>query len=220
MIRSIAKDLIYGFLAGTLITIGCAVFLACKGMGDTLGNIVGAIMFSVALLVICIKGYNLYTGKIGLIVASHKKENVSELFLGLLGNTLACMLWGTLLMVAIPSMKETAVAVVGAKLTQSFASGLIRSIFCGILMYLAVSIYKEKQTIVGILFCIPVFILAGFEHSIADMGYFAVAGEWSAKGLGYIWTIILGNTIGAIIFPLLKLIVKERKKDAIDSQQN
>ncbi|MBO5774393.1 MAG: formate/nitrite transporter family protein, partial [Clostridia bacterium] len=76
--------------------------------------------------------------------------------------------------------------------------------------YIAVSLYKEKNTIVGIVFCIPVFILSGFEHSIADMGYFAIAGEWSAVGLGYIWTIILGNSLGAMLFPALKLIVKEK----------
>ncbi|MBO5776613.1 MAG: formate/nitrite transporter family protein [Clostridia bacterium] len=205
MIRSILKNTIDGFLAGAMITIGCAVYLACQN------KYVGAVMFSVALLTICYKGYNLYTGKIGFIVNEHKKENFSVLLLGLLGNTIAMIAFGSAIGYAIPSLAETAVTVVSAKLAQSFLSGLIRAIFCGILMYVAVSLYREKQTIVGILFCIPVFILSGFEHSIADMGYFAIAGEFSLKGFGYIWTIILGNTIGAMIFPALKLIGKEKE---------
>ncbi|MBO7156585.1 MAG: formate/nitrite transporter family protein [Clostridia bacterium] len=205
MIRSILKNTIDGFLAGAMITIGCTVYLACQN------KYVGAVMFSVALLTICYKGYNLYTGKIGFIVNEHKKENFSVLLLGLLGNTIAMIAFGSAIGYAIPSLAETAVTVVSAKLAQSFLSGLIRAIFCGILMYVAVSLYREKQTIVGILFCIPVFILSGFEHSIADMGYFAIAGEFSLKGFGYIWTIILGNTIGAMIFPALKLIGKEKE---------
>lgn len=207
MLKKILKDIIYGFLAGAMISIGCAVYLACQN------KYVGAVMFSVALLTICYKGYNLYTGKIGFIVNNHSKDDFHSLLLGLLGNTLAMMTFGALLGLAIPSLKETAIGVVGAKLSQTFLSALIRAIFCGILMYIAVSLYREKKTIVGIIFCIPVFILSGFEHSIADMGYFAVAGEWSAKGLGYIWTIILGNTLGAMLFPALKLIVKEKNND-------
>ena len=70
-------------------------------------------------------------------------------------------------------------------------------------MYLAVSIYKEKNNVIGIIFCIPVFILAGFEHSIADLFYFAASGIVSLKALGFIWTVILGNSIGAVILPLL-----------------
>lgn len=207
MVQKILKDIIYGFLAGAMISIGCAVYLACQN------KYVGAVMFSVALLTICYKGYNLYTGRIGFMVNSHSKDDFHGLLLGLLGNTLAMMAFGALIGLALPNLKETSINVVGAKLTQSFISALIRAIFCGILMYIAVSLYREKKTIVGIVFCIPVFILSGFEHSIADMGYFAVAGEWSLKGFGYIWTIILGNSIGAMLFPALKLIVKEKKNE-------
>ena len=200
MVKNILKNLIYGFLAGIMISIGCAVYLACQN------KYVGAVMFSVALLTICYKGYNLYTGRIGFMVNAHSKEDFSGLLLGLLGNTLAMMAFGAMLGYALPNLQETAVNVVSAKLSQTFLSALIRAIFCGILMYIAVSLYREKKTVLGIVFCIPVFILSGFEHSIADMGYFAVAGEWSLKGLGYIWTIILGNSVGAMLFPALKLI--------------
>ena len=90
-----------------------------------------------------------------------------------------------------------------AKLEQQLLQTLIRAVMCGVLMYLAVSTYKEGRGIVGILFCIPVFILSGFEHSIADMFYFAVSGIVSLKAFGFLWTVIIGNAVGALILPLL-----------------
>ena len=53
------------------------------------------------------------------------------------------------------------------------------------------------------------FILAGFEHSIADLFYFAASGIVSLKAFGFIWVVILGNSIGAVILPLLTY---QRKK--------
>ncbi len=207
MLKSIVRDISYGILAGGSVTIGCAVYLACEN------KYVGALMFAVALLVICYMGYNLYTGKIGLIVASHTKQDFSTLLLGILGNVIGTVVFGTIIRFAIPNLHATAVTATAAKLAQSFGSALARGVFCGILMYLAVIVYKEKKSIVAILFCIPVFILCGFEHSIADMGYLAIAGEFSWQGLGYIWTIILGNTIGSILFAFLFELGKEKKNE-------
>ena len=56
---------------------------------------------------------------------------------------------------------------------------------------------------IGILFGIPVFILAGFEHSIADLFYFAASGIVSLPVFGFILTVLLGNSIGSVILPLL-----------------
>ena len=86
----------------------------------------------------------------------------------------------------------------------SFGSALIKGIFCGVLMYMAVSIYRDhNKNIAGILFCIPVFILCGFEHSIADMFYFAASGIVSFKALIFILIIILGNAVGGMLPPVL-----------------
>ena len=194
-----------GICAGILISIGGSVFLACDN------KYVGAVLFTVALLCICIKGYSLYTGRIGFIVESHDKEYFGGLTLGLLGNAIGTVLCGYAVRFAIPNSGAAAEALYAAKIAQSFPQTLIRGIFCGVLMYLAVSIYKEKKNVIGIIFCIPVFILAGFEHSIADLFYFAASGVVSLEGLGFIWTVILGNSVGAVILPLLMF--KRKKQD-------
>ena len=76
-------------------------------------------------------------------------------------------------------------------------------------MYLAVSIFKEHKTPMGILFCIPVFILSGFEHSIADMAYFATARVFTGQSVLFLFLVVVGNALGAMILPAFKLAVKK-----------
>ncbi len=194
------RNIVNGLLAGILIAIGGSVYLACD-------RVVGAFFFSVALLCICLKGYSLFTGKIGFIPEKHDREAVSVLLWGLLGNAIATILLGLLLRYAIPSLAEDAYSICRGKLGQDWWQTIVRGIFCGFLMYLAVSIYRDKKTVVAIIFCIPVFILSGFEHSIANMFYFGVAGMMTFRSLLYIVLVILGNSIGGMLLPILEKIV-------------
>lgn len=196
------KNLINGIIAGIVIALGGGVFLAM--LPDN--KLAGAVLFAVALLCICMKGYNLYTGKICYMPIKHGKEEFSVLLLGILGNLIGTYICGFLLRNGIPSMGETALAMCTGKLDQTFLQTLVRGIFCGILIYLAVDIYRNNKSISGIVFCIPVFIMSAYEHSIADMFYFAASGIVSLRACGFLWTVILGNTIGGMLIPALGLI--------------
>ncbi len=206
--KPIFANIAKGIASGVMISIGCAVYLGCPD------KIVGAVLFSVALLTICYFGFSLYTGKIGFIVLKHGKTEVSELLLGLLGNLVGVVLCGWALMAAIPAMKETALALCNAKLAgQTWWQTFARGCFCGVLMYVAVAVFKEKKSPIGVLFAIPVFILSGFEHSIADIGYFAVSGIFSLRAFGFLWLVIAGNTVGAMVLPALSLVWKEKSAE-------
>ncbi|MBQ5969308.1 MAG: formate/nitrite transporter family protein [Clostridia bacterium] len=195
------KDTLSGICAGILIAIGGSIFLAVSPDNKYLA----AVLFSVALLCICYKGYALFTGKVGYILQQHDKPAVSALLLSLLGNTIGCVAFGKMLRAAMPALGATADTLCQGKLdSQSFLQTLVRGLMCGILMYLAVSIFREKNTPLGILFCIPVFILSGFEHSIADIFYFAASGIVSLRACGFLWTVILGNAIGGVLLPALQ----------------
>lgn len=206
--RAFIKETFGGISAGICITLGCAVFL---GLPEN--KYVGAALFAVALLCICYKGYNLYTGRIGFIPENHDKKSIISLFAGLLGNLAAVTAFGLLLRAGLPALGEYARNICESKLSQSAVQTLIRGIFCGILMYLAVSVYRENKTVTGILFCIPAFILSGFEHSIADVCYFAVAFTFSPRVISFIAMVIVGNTIGAVILPLIKMIFAKRNDE-------
>ena len=61
-------------------------------------------------------------------------------------------------------------------------------------MYLAVAIYRKGSKL-GILMGVPLFILCGFQHCIANIITLGIARTFS-------WTIILcilGNFIGALV---------------------
>ena len=210
-IMDILQKISDGILSGLLISIGGAVFLSCMGDGLPYGKYIGAFFFSTALLCICIKGYSLYTGKIGYILSKHSKEDLSVLLLGLLGNALGTIACGYLLAVTFPALKETAFELCKLKLAQGYGFGLLRACFCGVLVYLAVDIYRNEKSVLGIIFCIPVFILSGYEHSIADIFYFAASGIASIEAFGYLVMILLGNSIGALVIPALKSFRKTEK---------
>jgi formate/nitrite transporter FocA (FNT family) len=195
MLKTFAESI----CAGILIAVGGSVFLACEN------RVVGAVLFSVALLCICYKGYYLYTGKVGYMVESHRTSDIAALLIGLFGNLITACLLGFVVRFAIPGIGKAAESLCPAKLDQSFLQTLLRAMFCGVLMYLAVSIFRDKKTPVAILYGIPVFILSGFEHSIADMFYFGASGTISGRVLLFVFAAVLGNSLGAVILPLLSV---------------
>ena len=195
MLRNYILD---GILAGGMVSIGGAVLLSCDN------RYVGALLFCIALLSICWFGFNLYTGKVGFLLRNHSKSALPEAFWGLLGNAIGTLLFGLLIAYALPHLKEAAIAACEKRLTQLPLQTLVRGFGCGILMYTAVWVYREKKTPLGILFCIPVFILAGFEHSIADMFYFALAGLFRLQSLWFLLLVVLGNSLGGLFIPFLQ----------------
>ena len=201
------KGTVNGILAGILIAIGGCVFLACDN------RYVGAVLFSVALLCICYKGYGLFTGKVGFLPENHDKSAWTVVLTALLGNTIATCLWGWAVRYAIPALGEAAQTICEAKLTQALPQTAIRGVLCGVLMYLAVSIFRDHKTTSAIFFCVPVFILSGFEHSIADMFYFAASGMVSWQAFGFLWCVIFSNAVGGVLLPLLTMLTKEGKTD-------
>lgn len=74
---------------------------------------------------------------------------------------------------------------------------------CNIFVFLAVEGYRSFPHAIGkyaaIFLGIAVFILSGYEHSIADMFYYFTAGAMDLAALGRILVIALGNTCGGLI---------------------
>ena len=175
------NDSIKSILAGICIGIAGTVYLALGG------GPIAAILFSIGLIIIVLQEYNLYTGKIGYI-KSYKE--IPKMLLMILGNFIGCLLVGL-------TCNQDASTLVQVKLQIPLWLVLFKAIWCGFLMYSAVNIYKEHKNLFGILFCVPVFILAGFEHSIADMYYFITANSYNTDSLIFIIIVLIGNAIGA-----------------------
>ncbi len=200
-----------GICSGIMVGIGGAIYLACAADGQ---KYIGAVLFSVALLSICMLGYFLYTGKVGYLGEEFTWERVRCLGVGLVGNYIGATLCGLLISVVNTKLYDKAKDICAAKLTMSAmpAKALALGAFCGILMYVAVKIYAAKGSSLGILFCIPTFILAGFEHSIADMFYMAAHRNFTGKAFLFLLMVVIGNSLGAVILPLLTRLANAQKK--------
>lgn len=185
-------------LAGIAIGIGGCVFLATEN------KIVGAFMFTVGLYTICIQELNLFTGKVGYL-PERTISFVADLVVIWLGNLVGTYL--TALAVnytRISKISDTARAMCTVKAEDSLFSLLLLGIFCGLLMFIAVDGYAKTQNPVILFLGVATFILCGFEHCIADMFYFSVAGMWSLHTLLCTAVITLGNAIGGMLILFVK----------------
>ncbi len=194
------KILVRAILAGVMISIGGTIFLTCES------KLLGAFLFSIGLYAICAFGLNLYTGKIGYVV-DNKPKYLIELLITLIGNVIGTVACGYLLFLTRmgDKLRSTASVISEVKLNDNLLSIFILSIFCGIIMYLAVDMYKKVEGFgryVGIFMGITVFILAGFEHCVANMFYFSAANMWTWKTVLYVFIMVLGNSTGSILLAL------------------
>ena len=196
-------DLINDTIPGLLIVIGCTAYLKVEN------NIVGSLLFSIALLTICYRNYNLFTGKIGYII--DKNINFKGILRILLGNIIGVLIFGLLLSYSDPKLKFMSLQLIKNKLKNSNIEVIIKSFFCGIIMFIAVDGFKKFKTPLFVFLSVVVFILCGFEHSIANLGYFILAQKINIK---YFLLTILGNSLGSWVIPMLenKLFLRGLKK--------
>ena len=195
-------------LAGVMISIGGCVFIGCTDKGYAW---VGAILFSVGLMTVFQFGFDLYTGKVGYAL-DNKPSYIIDLIVMILGNLIGCIMVGYMM----PS--STAENFIIARLDNvDYLRVLFKGILCGLLMFIAADIYKKRNSFVGAFICVPVFILSGFEHSIADMFYFMSAGfhgldiAFSLDAVLFILVVIIGNAIGGLLIPAFGKYMYEKK---------
>lgn len=183
---------IRSILAGICIGLGGAIFIK-------LGGIIGACMFAFGLLTVVHFRLPLYTGTAGFIELNKLKE-YEKMILILFGNILGCILLSYMNIKGIDGS-----TIIQSRLDTSYLQCLLNAIGCGLIMTLIVKGGRDKNWLL-ILFGIPLFILLGFYHSIADAFYMMVTPEELRNiFFGRYWTIVLGNFIGCNIPRLLKL---------------
>ena len=81
----------------------------------------------------------------------------------------------------------------------------VLAVFCNVLIYLAVEGFQKNPHEVGkylsLFLGVTVFVLCGFEHCVADMFYFSMAGAWGGQALADLLLISAGNALGGILVP-------------------
>lgn len=206
-LKTAFSQIVNGTIGGILIGIGGCVSLSCDN------RYIGSLLFSLGLFGIIQFGFGLFTGKVGYIPLRRPIWLLECLFT-FLGNALGTFIDAFLFNQTRigAAISEKALANVTTKLNDTPISMFILAVFCGILMFLAVDnarISREEgghtEKVVGTILCIMVFILCGFNHCIADMFYLFLTGEIARAGV-YLPVVIIGNSVGGMLFPLLKML--------------
>ena len=143
-------------LSGILVGLGVALQIQVQNA------YVGAMLFSVALLVIIECSLKLYTGKIGFF----KIKEIKNLLIILFGNFIGVMI-PIFCSVVKSGFYERVIEVSNTKFSNGYLELFLYGLMCGILMFIAVYCKKPIITV----FCIMTFILSGYEHCIADFPY-------------------------------------------------
>lgn len=189
---------IKAILSGFMIAFGCIIYLMCPN------KMVGALLFSFGLLTIVCRELYLFTGKIGYI----RQVGIVNILLTILGNFVGTYIIGTTIQLTRLPIAESVSSVVSTKLNDSIPSLFILSIACGVMMYLAVDSYKKSRSWLFVILPVVIFILSGFEHSIANMCYFTLANAWEPRTFLLIGVMLLGNAVGSWIMNLGTYFVK------------
>ena len=198
-------------LAGFCIGLGGVVFLGLMPTSKPLG----AFLFAIGLFTICTHGFNLFTGK-ACYILDNKPSYLGTLVVIWVGNLIGAFCMAALMHCTRVSgaYTEAAQTLVAAKNGDSLGSLFVLGMLCNVLIYIAVDGYKSNPHEIGkyiaLIFGVAVFILAGTEHSVADMFYYAAAGElFTGNAILRLVIISLGNVVGGLILPGIKLLAKK-----------
>ena len=175
-----ASKLSRAIFAGLAIGLGGWAYLMAPN------PIIGAIIFACGLLTVRLYGLHLFTGKVQYMMT---KENPWYYYpLVLLCNFFGIMIVAT---VSLTMAHEAAVPIATAKAAQAWYIAYAKGVGCGMLMSLAT--YQKTPLWVTVM-AVATFILAGFNHCIADFYYMLTGGIFSWNLLAT----IAGNIIGGI----------------------
>lgn len=177
-------------VAGIFIGLGSCGFLA-------LGGLAGAIIFAFGLVGVVLTGVPLYTGRAGIMT------DIPALIKIWLWNFVGAMALGLLVASIGGSMADSAQSIMDGRLAQGPWRCLLRAVGCGLIIDLAVWLYRSSKNLIPILFGVPLFIVCGFYHSIADVVYMFAAWRWDIGLLWFYPSIVVGNYVGCNIRRLL-----------------
>ena len=166
-------------------------------------GIVGAVLFAFGLLTVVSYSLKLYTGTAGFI----KKGETGQLLLILVGNIIGCLLVALIARCCPMHLQDTAQKILEGRLATGPLKGGVLAIGCGFIMTTAVTFARQGKNL-PLLFGVPLFIVCGFPHCIADAFYYLCAPvdylcENALSVLAFYVAIVVGNFIGCNLYRLI-----------------
>ena len=191
------KNLIHSaIMAGICIGIAGFGYLA-------VGGIVGAVTFAFGLLAVVHYRLKLYTGTAGFFA----KGELAQLCTILAMNIVGCLLVALMARMSPMPLQEAAQHILEGRLNAGIVQSGVLAIGCGFIMTTAVKWGREGKFL-PLLFGVPLFIICGFPHCVADAFYYlCVPLDYLTANAGQVLllyvAIVLGNFIGCNLYRLL-----------------
>ncbi|MGI6585779.1 MAG: formate/nitrite transporter family protein [Gracilibacteraceae bacterium] len=224
---SIAQMIVLGIFAGVFIGFGAQGAIT---IGQSLAKIDTGLQkfafagaFPVGLMLVVICGAELFTGNnlmtLGCLNSRYKLSDVFRnwgvvYFSNFVGSlVLALLVANSGLMAPGTPIAESAIKIASNKVAIPFGAAILRGILCNIIVVLAVWMATGAKDIISKIFScwfpIMLFVLCGYEHSVANM-YFIPLGmflgapvTWGQAWFNNLIPVTIGNLIGgAVIVPL------------------
>lgn len=199
------------FIASLLISLSCIGFLVSDNI------YIGAILFSFGIHgIIFLEGY-LYTGIAGegfLAIINKDYKIIKKIFYVWFFNIFFMIIIGILFRFFLKKeLIKRSYKIFELKITNSFIYSFIMAIFCGIIIYIAICAIRQNIYIISVP-AIIIFIISGFEHSIANIFYYTLSiASYNElyNSLIHLFIVTFGNFIGCNIIPIT-LYQKNRKE--------
>ena len=197
----IPKMILLGIFAGIFIGVGgiSSTTVAVSIPLASVGKFVGACVFPGGLTMVLLAGSELFTGNCLLTIPLLQKEisfggmlkNWVFVYIGnLIGSILlaAGVVFSHQVSLFNNGLAVSVISTAATKCSMPFSDALIKGILCNFRVCIAVWIsFAAKDVvskIVGLFFPIMMFVLCGFEHSVANM-YYVPAGLFAVSNPEY-----------------------------------
>ncbi|EMU52622.1 MULTISPECIES: formate/nitrite transporter family protein [Clostridium] len=177
-------------------------------------KISGAALFCFAIIAVVFFGGELFTGNNMVMFIGYLKKEVSlkdtmKIWIySFIGNLIGIVIFAYMFAESgcnFESIKTYIEPIVYGKINLSVSQMIFRGILCNfsvcLAVYSGIRLKSETGKIILMFLCVFTFVLAGFEHSIANLAAFAIAffsfgGLPMVPVLNNIFWVVIGNILG------------------------
>lgn len=181
------------------------ICIGIAGFGFLADKMLGMFLFIFGLATVVNYRLKLFTGTAGFVRSG---QDMLDLLLILVGNWVGCLLVALLARCSGMPLQDTAQHLLEGRLALGPLRAGALSIGCGILMTTSVTFARRSKEFghwMPLLMAVPLFILCGFPHCVADAFYYLVVpfgwlGEHSGSVLLLYGCLVIGNFIGCNLY--------------------
>lgn len=194
----LASLALLGVLAGAFIALGAfmhSLVASDASLGFAASRLLGGLVFSLGLLMVTVAGAELFTGNNLLVMAwaagrIGTRDVLRNWAVACVSNAVGAAAVALLVAAAgrgalndgavMGAVLKIATAKAELPLLQAFFSGVLCNVLVCMAVWMAMAGRSVTDKVLAVVFPVTAFVAAGFEHSIANLYYFALAALWGA----------------------------------------